>query len=837
MKYSKKKSPKKKSPRMKSSKKKSPKKKFPRKKSPRKKSPRKKSSKKKSPKMKSPRMKSSKKKSPRKKSSKKKSFRKKSVQFPEFKIIKYLNDGMDEMDERMESIRPIQSFIKLENYIENINLFYDKSFTYTISAFKMFKTNGIQNDTFDLIKELFNFHTEYNINEIFHNKFTVLAIIIINGLYDKFEQIIDSIKIISKGEGYIESKIIDEVIDCNRRRSDSFDVIKVQHRLKLSEEQLNYLNNIITDDLNAEINNFILDIKVNGKKIRKKFITDSLEDEIKKFLYYSVCVESDIRKYIMRHYFLNFIKSNDFTDYKNILDITSTGKNKEIIDNFLMNIVEYKHLPYINLTFTKDDNIKYNFSSCGETTLLNLLNYYFINKKGDFNVTSESPYSANLIDFYSEYNIMEKQIKDVRKTTEAWLKVVSNLKKSDVEEKDVRLYNSSGDIHNNLKNIIFVLKTILKKKDVDVEDVDVDVDVEDVDVDVYVEDVDVDVYVEDVDVDVDVDMEDNNEINKILKKISHEHKLEIIKETENEIEFLLDNKYTVFFKPGHADILFKQVYINKLEIKDINSDFGVLYNYVFSKIDYKDDYTVQLSKKFIECCKSIDKNILLSFFINIVTLNLSNNQLTALPDSIGKLTNLVILNLSYNQLKELPPDIGKLTNLTHLYISRNQLKELPPDIGKLTYLEHLYISGNQLKELPPDIGKLTNLTHLYISRNQLKELPPDIGKLTYLEHLWLDSNQLKELPPDIGKLTNLVTLNLSNNQLIKLPDSIGNLTDLITLNLNSNQLKELPPDIGKLTKLITLHLMFNKITADKLSALPDSIKKIKNFSVDFFKKI
>ena len=790
MKYSKKKSPKKKSPRMKSSKKKSPKKKFPRKKSPRKKSPRKKSSKKKSPKMKSPRMKSSKKKSPRKKSSKKKSFRKKSVQFPEFKIIKYLNDGMDEMDERMESIRPIQSFIKLENYIENINLFYDKSFTYTISAFKMFKTNGIQNDTFDLIKELFNFHTEYNINEIFHNKFTVLAIIIINGLYDKFEQIIDSIKIISKGEGYIESKIIDEVIDCNRRRSDSFDVIKVQHRLKLSEEQLNYLNNIITDDLNAEINNFILDIKVN-KKIRNKFITDSLKDEIKKFLYYSVCVESDIRKYIMRHYFLNFIKSNDFTDYKNILDITSTGKNKEIIDNFLMNIVEYKHLPYINLTFTKDDNIKYNFSSCGETTLLNLLNYYFINKKGDFNVTSESPYSANLIDFYSEYNIMEKQIKDVRKTTEAWLKVVSNLKKSDVEEKDVRLYNSSGDIHNNLKNIIFVLKTILKKKDVDVEDVDVDVDVEDVDVDVYVEDVDVDVYVEDVDVDVDVDMEDNNEINKILKKISHEHKLEIIKETENEIEFLLDNKYTVFFKPGHADILFKQVYINKLEIKDINSDFGVLYNYVFSKIDYKDDYTVQLSKKFIECCKSIDKNILLSFFINIVTLNLSNNQLTALPDSIGKLTNLVILNLSYNQLKE----------------------------------------------LPPDIGKLTNLTHLYISHNQLKELPPDIGKLTYLEHLWLDSNQLKELPPDIGKLTNLVTLNLSNNQLIKLPDSIGNLTDLITLNLNSNQLKELPPDIGKLTKLITLHLMFNKITADKLSALPDSIKKIKNFSVDFFKKI
>ena len=207
-----------------------------------------------------------------------------------------------------------------------------------------------------------------------------------------------------------------------------------------------------------------------------------------------MCIDSDIRKYIMRHYLLHFIKSefsHSSSKDKILLDTSSYNeKNKEIIDRFLMNIGEFKKLPDISTKFTKKDNKEYSFHTCGETTLLNLLNYYFINDSGDFNPIRGSD---ELLEFYSEYNTMKKQLNDIRKTTNAWLKVVSNLKKSE-EEKEVKLYNDNGDIHNNLKNIIFVLKTILGSE--------------------------------------------KDEITEILKSISPKHNIEIINGDENKIEFL-----------------------------------------------------------------------------------------------------------------------------------------------------------------------------------------------------------------------------------------------------------------------------------------------------------
>ena len=65
------------------------------------------------------------------------------------------------------------------------------------------------------------------------------------------------------------------------------------------------------------------------------------------------------------------------------------------------------------------------------------------------------------------------------------------------------------------------------------------------------------------------------------------------------------------------------------------------------------------------------------------SLNLSKNQLTAIPPEIGNLTNLTELSLDYNQLTALPPDIGKLTNLTTLNLHRNHLTALPTEIGNL----------------------------------------------------------------------------------------------------------------------------------------------------------
>ena len=47
-------------------------------------------------------------------------------------------------------------------------------------------------------------------------------------------------------------------------------------------------------------------------------------------------------------------------------------------------------------------------------------------------------------------------------------------------------------------------------------------------------------------------------------------------------------------------------------------------------------------------------------------LDLSGQDLTALPNEIGRLTNLASLNLSDNRLTALPPEIAQLTNLATL---------------------------------------------------------------------------------------------------------------------------------------------------------------------------
>jgi len=138
---------------------------------------------------------------------------------------------------------------------------------------------------------------------------------------------------------------------------------------------------------------------------------------------------------------------------------------------------------------------------------------------------------------------------------------------------------------------------------------------------------------------------------------------------------------------------------------------------------------------------------ILDGFTNLKTLNVLNNQLTELPDSIGNLTNLEKLWLINNQLTELPESIVNLNNLKTLNLMNNQLTELPESIVNLTNLEQLYLKNNELTELPQWIGNLTNLEELSLRYNLLTELPDSIGNLINLGMLWLEENPWKKPVP------------------------------------------------------------------------------------------
>ena len=101
------------------------------------------------------------------------------------------------------------------------------------------------------------------------------------------------------------------------------------------------------------------------------------------------------------------------------------------------------------------------------------------------------------------------------------------------------------------------------------------------------------------------------------------------------------------------------------------------------------------------------------------TLDLRDNQLPALPESIGELAALKILYLRLNQLAALPESIGRLAALQELNLSSNQLATLPESIGELAVLQLLSLTNNQLTALPESIGRLAALQTLDLRDNQL----------------------------------------------------------------------------------------------------------------------
>ena len=227
-------------------------------------------------------------------------------------------------------------------------------------------------------------------------------------------------------------------------------------------------------------------------------------------------------------------------------------------------------------------------------------------------------------------------------------------------------------------------------------------------------------------------------------------------------------------------------------------------------------------------------------------LDLENNELGQVPESILKIPSLTKLNLHRNKLKELPSEICQMKSLKWLGIRWNFLKQLPDEIGLLTNLEQLIAADNKLQSFPESIEEMQSLKVLDLSKNKLKTLPASIGKLGGLlkischhnlieslpvdmftdmnfgpEELLLQHNKLKQLPIELYEIDSLLTLNVMANEITELPSEIGHLVNLATLNMASNKITNIPEEIGNLGFLQELNLGFNEI-----SNVPDSIGKL-----------
>ena len=244
---------------------------------------------------------------------------------------------------------------------------------------------------------------------------------------------------------------------------------------------------------------------------------------------------------------------------------------------------------------------------------------------------------------------------------------------------------------------------------------------------------------------------------------------------------------------------------------------------------------------------------------NLEELDLSNCQLSSLPDGLFDLTRLKRLRLGFRwndvgytseALSSLPDRFDSFKELEELDLSAQDFEELPESLFRLVKLKSLALNSNSLSDIGDELGNLVNLERLDLSSTGLSSLPGSIVKLGRLRLLKLDFLNNLGFPEEITELTELRELSMSNTGINEIPESISRLAQLEVLDLPNNGIESVPPAIAGLKRLKRLNLEQNKITRldeaigecgqleelifnsnRELQGLPDSIGKLKKLQV------
>lgn len=182
----------------------------------------------------------------------------------------------------------------------------------------------------------------------------------------------------------------------------------------------------------------------------------------------------------------------------------------------------------------------------------------------------------------------------------------------------------------------------------------------------------------------------------------------------------------------------------------------------------------------------------------ITRLIIPQNKIKSIPDQLFEFKQLVYLNVAENELTGMPDSILN-SGLMYLNIAGNKMKRItfpfPPSILVIQ------CSDCGLQELPDGFEFLPNLTILTANNNNIAHIP----QMRSISKLSLSRNRITEMP----YLSPLIkALDLSCNEIKQVTElKLQNLTDL---DLSHNLLTELP-DLGMCDKLQYLKLSHNRI--------------------------
>jgi hypothetical protein len=561
-----------------------------------------------------------------------------------------------------------------------------------------------------LIEKLFKFNEDETIDALFIQKQTIVGYVIISGLYDKFEELVISLYHAKKD---MNASVM---VDCDKKPQNSV----FNRDSKSQNRYLKELNIykvvesfVANNDVDVDLYTEYMEKNItyegvnpkeedNKKKKKKTYDKTTVVTEISKFIYHVICtVNVHVLEYILRYYYLRVLKSDLIQRYKRII---SYDENDEQISHFFGQVDTYKPFIYTTTNYRKKNGKMYNFATCGETTLLNLMNYLLLKKGGRFEAYEHYNFSPELKAFYMKYDTMEKQQVDERETLYDWLSVVSNLEDTSFFNfTSNSIYDSrGGDIIPNYNNITIVLQKILGET------------------------------------------EGEGDISSLLKKVNENVDIEIDYKNRNHVVIRLNNILEFSLSSEHAETYILTNDEDGFPVIEYPHYLGDYYALIKSRHDNDslDDQSIYLHnrieegglrpvyKDYIKTMKEFwlyKVNVVnevpnyIQYMTNLEKLQLTNCSIREIPSFLGQLKKLKLLNLRDNSIKTVDLSGGVFQELEVLVLKHNKIKSIKFDdvLLLLPKIKVLNLAENNLESVPPFIYTLNANTEMYFSRNPI----------------------------------------------------------------------------------------------------------------------
>jgi len=136
-------------------------------------------------------------------------------------------------------------------------------------------------------------------------------------------------------------------------------------------------------------------------------------------------------------------------------------------------------------------------------------------------------------------------------------------------------------------------------------------------------------------------------------------------------------------------------------------------------------------------------------FSHVGSLKLNNMNLSTSPEGfLTRYRHVRWLDLSNNQLRALPPALGEMHGLTRLALQQNQIRltsETAQILSERTTLRAISLSGNPIG-VTPDFSQVTDLRVLNMSGTGIDTWPQGLGTQPSLEFIQLSNNRITTIP-------------------------------------------------------------------------------------------